>query len=496
MAYNSQNPTYELPPKALTFLLLAVGLVTIVISIITQKLLIAAAVISLPLVVIILVYGSRSPRFGFFLYATYSYFFTAIMRYSRQEGLSVVLDILLVYMLITIFFSAIRKESNIKLSNAINVLTVSYIAWMIFILVQLANPGIRAEGVTLGIRSWILGTFVLYIISSLFADTLKTLKAGLILFGMFTFIAFLKLLYQKFRWFDAAETEWLMQNSWYTHILSSGIRYFSIFSDAGNFGAHMGIITIVYSIIGFRTHDRWLSIFYVSVGVMGAIGMLMSGTRGAIIIPFGGLVLYCLVCKNIKVMIVSVLTGAAMFAFFAFTDIGDDNSVIRRMRTAFRPSEDDSYNVRVENRKIIAEYLVRHPWGTGLERGVPRIVRTEGGDLVREDTVPPDSYYVKIWMQTGIIGLILYIAIYTIVLIRCCYIIMFRIRNQELLHTLAALLCGVFGVWLNGYVGEGMGQPPTNFVIVAALAFVLNGPYIDKQITQQNQVKQSNTHYE
>ena len=407
------------------------------------------------------------------------------MRYSRQEGLSVVLDILLVYIAITILFASIRRTSNIKISNAINVLTISYIAWILFILVQLTNPGIRDEGVTLAIRSWILGIFALYIISSLMADNPKALKVGLITIGTFTLIAFLKLLYQKYRWFDTAETEWLMKYSWYTHILSSGIRYFSIFSDAGNFGTHMGFITIVYSITGFHTRNKRLSSFYISVAVMGALGMLMSGTRGAMIVPFGGLVLYCFICKNIKVMTVSILTGIVMFAFFAFTDIGDDNSIIRRMRTAFRPSDDASYNVRVENRKLIADYLEHHPWGTGLERGIPRMVKAIDGELIREDTIPPDSYYVKIWMQTGIVGLILYIAIYTIVLIRCCYIIMFRIHDRTLLHTLAALLCGVFGVLLNGYVGEGMGQPPTNFVIVASLAFVLNGPYIDKQITQQ-----------
>lgn len=484
MAYNNQYTAFDLPPKALTYLLLAVGLFTIVVSILTQNLIIAAAVIFLPFALIILIYGSQSPRFGFLLYATYSYFFTAIMRYGRQEGLSVVLDILLVYMLITILFAAIRKNPGIKLSNAINILTVSYIAWMIFILVQLTNPYIRSEGVTLALRSWIFGTFALYVISSLLADNPKALKIGLIAFGTFTFIAFLKLLYQKYRWFDAAETEWLMNNSWYTHILSSGIRYFSIFSDAGNFGAHMGIITIVYCIIGFHTHNRLLSVFFISVSIMGAMGMLMSGTRGAIIIPFGGLVLYCFICKNIKIMLISILTGVTLFAFFSFTDIGESNAIIRRMRTAFRPTKDSSFNVRAENRKLIAEYLKQHPWGSGLERGVPRIVKTEIGELIREDSIPPDSYYVKIWMQTGIVGLILYVTIYTLVLIRCCYLIMFRIKNRELMHTLAALICGVFGVWLNGYVGEGMGQPPTNFVIVASLAFVLNGPYIDKQITQ------------
>lgn len=488
-----QYPVNELPPKVLTYLLFALGLGAITFALITQKPLIAAAISALPVVILIFLYGSRAPRFGYFLYATYSYFFTAIMRYSRQEGLSVVLDVLLVYMLITILFSVARKEGTFKLSNAINILTIGYIPWMLFIMLQLTNPGIREEGVTLAIRSWILGTFVLYFLSSLLADSPKVLKRGLVLFGIFTLIAFLKLMYQKFRWFDAAETEWLMNNSWYTHLLSTGIRYFSIFSDAGNFGAHMGMISIVYSIIGFQTRSKPWALFYIAVSIMGIVGLLLSGTRGAIIIPLGGLALYTLLCKSLKIMLTSVVIGSILFSFFSFTDIADDNAIVRRMRTAFRPADDASFNVRVENKKLIAEYLRNHPLGVGLERGVPRVTRSQEGEFLRQDTIPPDSYYVKIWMQNGLFGLILYLAIYTAVLLRCCYIVMFRIRNRELFHILAALICGVFGVWINGYVGEGMGQPPTNFVIVACLAFVLNGPYIDKQISSTN-IKKSDSH--
>ncbi|MFR8555244.1 MAG: hypothetical protein ACLVEU_18865 [Bacteroides cellulosilyticus] len=92
---------------------------------------------------------------------------------------------------------------------------------------------------------------------------------------------------------------WLINGGAVTHILNSGIRYFSFFSDAGNFGPHMGIITIVYSIVGFHTRQKWLAWFYRSIALMGLIGLLMSGTRGAIIVPLGGIALYCLLCKSV-----------------------------------------------------------------------------------------------------------------------------------------------------------------------------------------------------
>ena len=70
---------------------------------------------------------------------------------------------------------------------------------------------------------------------------------------------------------------------------------------------------------------------------------------------------------------------------------------------------------------------------------------------------------------------------------------MFCIRNEKLKNILAALLCGVFGMWLNGYVGRGMTMHPSGFVIICFIAFILNGVYIDKHI---NNVSLVNKKYE
>lgn len=487
MAYNSRYPVRELPPQAALASLLLIGLVTIAYAIITQKLLIAAIIISLPLAAIILFYGLQAPRFGYLIYATYAFFFIAIMRYTRITGLSVILDILLVYMVISILFSFLRGKADIRLTNAVNILTISYIPWILFILFQFLNPGIQAEGITIGIRIIILETFILYIVSSLLADKPKALKIGLITIGVFVSIAFLKLWWQKSMGFDFAEREWLMSSgSWRTHIINTGIRYFSIISDASNFGACMGLVTIVYAIIGIHTRNKLLSYFYLAVAIMALIGMFLSGTRGAIAVPVAGIALYCLLCKNIKIFATTALIGILVVSFFSLTNIGEGNSFIRRMRTAFRPTKDASFNVRVENRKEIAAYLEKYPWGVGIDENIPKLWKK--GYIYEEGTLPPDSYYVRIWIQTGYMGLNLYLAILVVVLLRCCYIVMFRIKNKELYHTLAALTCGVFGIWVNGYTGEAMNTAPTNFFIAASLAFIMNGPYIDKQITQEKSI--------
>mgnify|MGYP000385576255 FL=1 len=99
-----------------------------------------------------------------------------------------------------------------------------------------------------------------------------------------------------------------------------------------------------------------------------------------------------------------------------------------------------------------------------------------------EEFIPTDSYYVGIWVEGGIVGLCLYIVLQAILLLRCCYLLMFKIRNEQLRRILVALLCGVFGIWLNGYVGRGLGFQPSSLIIAIFLSFILNGVYMDRRL--------------
>lgn len=107
-------------------------------------------------------------------------------------------------------------------------------------------------------------------------------------------------------------------------------------------------------------------IYYFSVAIICLIAMFMSGTRGAMIVPIGGLMLYTLMSKNLKACILGGLSLIFLYVFFAFTTIGQSNVMIRRMRTAFTPSEDASFNVRKENRQKLATYINTRPFGEGI----------------------------------------------------------------------------------------------------------------------------------
>lgn len=482
---STQSRQELIHPRMFTILLLIIGLCGLAYSIIFQKWLITSAICAFPCVILLFTYSSKYPIISFIVYATVAYFFNAIDRYTHFDGVSILLDITLVYTLLVVFLHSVSNEhSDIHAKNILNSLTAGYFIWMLFIILQLTNQGTKLDTVFTSSRSWLLATPLLYILSSLLLTSPQKLKYTLIILGTFTIIVFLKLMWQKYRWFDPAEVAWLMEGSWKTHLLSSGVRYFSLFSDAGNFGAIMGMTTITYSILFLRTRPISLRYFYLLIAFMGGIGMLMSGTRGSMIIPLGGLMLYCLLCRNIKLIISSIIVSGLIFCFFSFTDIGSDISVIRRMRTAFNPTEDASFIVRIENQKKIAKYLEHHPMGAGI--GGRIITPKWEEDQYIDYAIPPDSFYVDIWSQSGTWGLILYITIFVCITLRCCYIIMFRIKDTQLRNTLSALLCGLFGLFLNGYVGRGMGFQPGVSLIGVFFAFILNGPLIDQQLSKNN----------
>lgn len=475
-----------IPATALVNLMLCIGLCIIVYGLLTDKPLIALGTICAPMGIIAIGYGFVNPRYTYLLYIIYAYFFIYAMRILYKDGFSIGQDILLIYMVSTLTLTILDRNSNFYIKNAVNGLTVSYCIWIFYLLFQMLNPGTDADGMIRGFRTLIIGNSILYIVLSLMSNTPKFLKTFLILWGILTTIAFIKLMYQRYVGFDHGEKYYLYgEGHASTHIIQSGIRYFSLFSDAGNFGPNMGAMFTIYGIISFYTHNKFLRLFFIIVSIMGLIGMLMAGTRSALAVPFGGLAIYCLLCKNLKVFATTAIIGILSFSFLAFTDIGESNSLIRRMRTAVRPNIDASFNVRVENKKRIAEYLINKPFGVGTYQSIPRLLSNDDGSY-HDGIIPPDSYFVNIWIQHGIVGLLIHIFMYMIMLAWASYLTIFRIINKNLRQIMAIFIGVVFGLLVNGYAGQCIEFPPSNLLLVALLAFAMNGPHIDKQLSKEN----------
>ena len=100
-----------------------------------------------------------------------------------------------------------------------------------------------------------------------------------------TLLAVAKGYMQKNQGFDSAELAWVMTRGYNTHILKTGIRYFSFFTDAANYGCGMGLSLVVFFLSSFYTKNKYLKIFYLIVAAGAGYGLLISGTRASMAVP-------------------------------------------------------------------------------------------------------------------------------------------------------------------------------------------------------------------
>lgn len=464
-------------------ILLFLGLIGIVMSVLTNNMILLGGIICLP---ILLIAGYKivcNPMILFLIIFVINYYLMGLTRYVDLSGISFLMDILMTLtLLLIIVHSALLK--NIQWKYALNTLTVGSLIWMIYCLMEIINPSGMLEAWILS-RGLFINGLIISLIISLLCVEFKTVKLIIFMLSIFALTAFLKVAMQKFIGFDRGEQLWLNRGGAITHLIASGTRYFSFFTDAGNFGSNMGCTGVIFTIVACYTKSNSLKIYYGIVAVTSLYAMFLSGTRGAMIVPLGGLALFIVLSKNIKIITIGSLALLIVYVFFAFTMIGQNNSQIRRMRTAFRPTEDASFNVRKNNRERLAEYLKNKPFGEGL--GLSGVENQKMSNRFTT-SIPHDSWYVKIWVETGIVGITLYLGFLFITIARGAWIIMFHIKNQELKGILSGLLCGITGLLLSAYGNAFWGQYPTHIIAFTGLALVLKGEYFDNEIGKNNNI--------
>ena len=448
-------------------------------------LLVSAAISALVMGLVFLAAVLMSPRIGFIAVLTLNFFALGIYRYLTMVPWGLTVDIMLVITYISVFFRSFHHR--LDWSRARSELTVVAFIWFGYSLFELVNPeaGSRVgwfyavRGVSLYMLMTIPLVFVIF-------SKLSDLRFFLILWGVFSLLGTLKGLQQKFIGVDPFEQRWLDSGGAAQHLLFGELRIFSFYSDAGQFGASQGQAGVVFSLLALGEKNFKRRIFYAMVALAGLFGMMISGTRGALAVPFAGIVLYIILKKNVKVMAAGVLALIVIFVFFKFTYIGQGNSTIRRMRSAF-DTKDASLQTRLDNQKRLKAYLASRPLGGGLGAVGGIGQKYNPGSFL--STVPSDSWYVQIWMENGIIGLILHLSLLFFILGRVSYNIMFRIRNDEIKIPTTAMAAGMFGIMAASYGNTVLGQMPTGIMLYTCMVFMYMAPQYDRELTLASEQK-------
>ena len=223
-----------------------------------------------------------------------------------------------------------------------------------------------------------------------------------------------------------------------------------------------------------------------AVAAAACYGMLISGTRSALAVPFAGYAVFVMLSRNFRMVVAGVFLIIMAFCFLKFTTIGQGNPIIRRARSAFN-TQDASFQVRLDNQARLRELMRGKPFGAGLGHGGGK-AKVFAPDAPLSQ-VPTDSCFVMIWVETGIVGLLLHIGILLYVLGKGAWLVFFRLRNTQLKGFVAALTAGIAGVVVMAYANEVFGQIPTGAIIYMSMAFIFLSPRFDKELAEAEEAK-------
>lgn len=396
-----------------------------------------------------------------------------------KVGLSSMLFILLCSIISLVQLNNDEQDTDWKSGQ--NIMTYMFVVWLLYYFLEVLNPNNVMAAWNINITPYALIPLICAFIVPMVIRSKKDIELLLIIWSVFVLIFTIKGYWQKNYGFNSKELYFLyVLGGWRTHIIWSGIRYFSCFSDAANYGVHAAMSAVVFGISAFFVKSMKMRIYFLFIALCGLYGMGISGTRAAMGVVVGGILMVTIIAKNWKALLTGVFVSLSIFCFFYFTNIGNSNQYIFKMRSSFHPSKDASYIVRVENRAKMKELMVKKPIGYGIGLAKPGSF-----DSKEQMPYPPDSWLISVWVETGIVGLILYLSIHGILFAWCSWLLMFKVRNKNLRGLVAAWLCMNAGFFIASYVNDVM-QYPNQLPIYIGFALCFAAPHIDKRINEEN----------
>ncbi|MDD8037540.1 MAG: O-antigen ligase family protein [Thomasclavelia ramosa] len=441
---------------------------------VSQNILLAYSIASLPFFIILLFLVIAYSEKGFFpVFLSHFILLTVSSYIDIKLGAITALTSLGIFMLIIIK----GIYNNINWKSSINAMLIFYLIWLIYCTLELTNPNVVFEAWNISITQYAIYPIVCAILVPISINKKIHIYILLYIWSVFIIFASLKGYYQKNYGFNDRELYFLFElGGATTHIIWSGIRYFSIFSDATNFGIHMGMASITFFICSIYAKNILTKIYFLIIVCAATYGMFISGTRASIAVPLVGLIYFITVSKKLNILIGGSFFSILIVCFFTLTSIGDSNPYIRRMRTAFSPTEDSSFQVRDRNREIMKTYMRNKPFGYGLGLG-GKAERYKPKETI---PVPPDSWLVSVWTDTGIVGLILYLTIQLILFIKSTLILLFKIKDYELKGLLIAWMSMAVAYFFITYSSDVM-QYPNSIVFFTSIALCINASKFDRQ---------------
>ncbi|MDE5571348.1 MAG: hypothetical protein K2I86_04755 [Prevotella sp.] len=432
------------------------------------------------------------PIFILFIFAAFQYrmfifwalcFINFFIQFKNMPALPVPTSLPNEMLEISLLVLAIIDVGSHQFERTANIMLYAILLWCGFCTIEVLNDTCNL-GINIG--AWYTGARLLafqllyaFLVYILYINSPKLLMQYFVVWGGLSLFAVFWVWKQQTFGFTDVENAWIQTRGRSTHILQGGslIRYFSTFSDAANFGIMMASTAVAFIIFAITAKIKKHRYFFLTVGIACTWGMFPSGTRTAIACLMAGFMAYIFLSKSFKIAIPFTIIFTLFAFMLVFTNIGNGNSQIRRMRTAF-DKNDASAGARHANQEVMRKYMKDAPWGIGIGMGHENV--PANNKYKKLSMIPPDSEYVFIWQHTGVVGITIFLITTIIMLGGACWIVFFTLKSPSLRGIGAGFCCAFVSQQLGGYGNQVLMQFPSCLLIYGGLSLVYALPYMEK----------------
>jgi len=422
---------------------------------------IAAGLVGVPM----LIGAMFNLQFGSGLIIVLSFFVLHIKRISPNIPLGLLMDVLVATMSFGLLISQIYKRDWSIFKNPISKIIL---IWILYNLIQAINPWAESRQAWAYTVRGMAGFMMMYFIILYSLKDIKAIYRLIIIWIGLSVFGALYGLYQEYVGFLPFEWNWLNSDpeTFKLIYIWGRFRIFSFFIGPAVFGLMMTFSSVICIVLLFGPYKKYIKIFLAAALPLMIMGMLFSGTRAAYAVLPAALFFYALLSMNKKILIMmGILAVVGVLLIFAPIN----NVVIKRFQSAFKPTQDASYVVRVENQKRIQPYIQTHPIGGGLgSTGVWGRRFSPNSELAK---FPPDSTYVRIAVELGWVGLIIYLSLLFIVFYKGIKNYK-RLKNPLLKNLTAAMLTVMFAITVANFPQEATSQLPIMLLFFVPIAII------------------------
>jgi len=436
---------------------------------------ILATTVLIPLIAAIIFY----PEFGVIIFLVGAYFVMLISRIGVNFPVGTLMDGLELLLLVGVLIAQKKEPRWVDFKSPI---TVGILVWISYNILQVANPNAESR------LAWIYtirSTALFMLTYFIFVTQIRSVEYIRTILKIWIALSFLAAIYaikQEYVGFFDFEMRSIDTPELRTLLFIGGHwRKFSIFAEPVSFSYNMvisSILCIVLIMGKLKFYKKILLSICVSILLL---AMIFSGTRGAYPLLPAALFLLAILKFNRRIL---VFFTFAVLLFIGLVFMPTSNQNIVRFQSAFRPSDDPSFNLRKANQKRIQPYIQTHPFGGGLGSTGTWGERFSPNSYLAQ--FPPDSGFVRVAVELGYVGLFIFCT-FLFIILKTGIENYYSIKDPELKNYCLAMVLITFALAIGNYPQEALVQFPISIFFYLIISLIRITSILDQNSTVGNQ---------